>query len=116
MDNPTVSRADDDGSADAVIVLAGRLDAFEAKDVRALLTEHVDGGRCRLVIDLSTVEFVDSAGLAALVQAMKRCREAGGDVRLVRPSDSSAHRVFELTKFDLVFTMADSVDDLVGNW
>ncbi len=99
-----------------VVTLTGRLDAFEAKDVRAMLTEHVEAGRCRLVIDLSAVSFVDSAGLAALVQAMKRCRQAGGDVRLVRPGNSDANRVFELTKFDRVFQMRDSATELVDGW
>ena len=99
-----------------VVELSGRLDAFESADVRTLLTGEIDAGRCRLVIDLSAVEFVDSAGLAALVQAMKRSRERGGDVRLVKPDDPVAYRVFELTKFDQVFTMGTSSEDLVGGW
>ena len=102
---------------DVVVVgLTGRLDAFEAQGVRALFTEHIDAGRSRLVVDLSAVEFVDSAGLAALVRAMKRCREVGGDVRLVAPADPSANRVFELTKFDQVFTMGNSVEELTNAW
>ncbi len=99
-----------------VVAMTGRLDALESAQVRALLTEHIEAGSHRIVIDLSAVEFVDSAGLAALVQAMKRSRSAGGDVRLVRPTDANAYRVFELTKFDQVFDIGDTAEDLVSGW
>ncbi len=94
----------------------GRLDALEAAKARMVLTELIDAGRNRMVIDLSAVEFVDSAGLAALIQAMKRSRSTGGDVRLVKPSDPRAYRVFELTKFDQVFDFGDTAEDLVRGW
>ena len=99
-----------------IVVITGRLDAFAATDVRAHLTDKIDAGKTRLILDLSAVEHVDSAGLAALVRALKRCRQDDGDVRLVRPATAAANRVFELTKFDLVFTMADSVDALTNGW
>jgi len=99
-----------------VVELKGQLDAFESTDVRALLTGEIEAGRCRIVIDLSAIEFVDSAGLAALVQAMKRARENGGDVRIVQPIDPVAYRVFELTKFDQVFTIGSSSEELVSGW
>lgn len=99
-----------------VIGLTGRLDAIESGAVRTTLTDHTEAGRHRLVVDLSRIEFVDSAGLAALVQGMKRCRQDGGDLRLVTPTDPAARRVFELTKFDRVFTMGDSAEGLVSGW
>ena len=53
------------------------------------------------------MDFLDSAALAALVQALKRTRERGGSFVLVRPRDPAAMRVFELTKLDRVFTFRD---------
>jgi anti-sigma B factor antagonist len=99
-----------------IVVVTGRLDAFAATDLRTQLANKIDAGNTRLVLDLSTVQHVDSAGLAALVQTLKRCRQADGDVRLVRPATEAANRVFQLTKFDFVFTMADSVDALTDGW
>ena len=99
-----------------VIGLTGRLDVVEAGSVRTILTDHIEADRHRLIVDLSAIEFVDSAGLAALVQGMKRCRQGGGDLRLVTPTDHATSRVFELTKFDRVFIMGDSAEELLGGW
>jgi len=99
-----------------VIALSGRLDALEAGPLRELLSSFLDSGKHNLIVDLADVEFVDSAGLAALVKAMKDARLAGGDVRLVSPGAADALRVFTLTRFDQVFIMADSADELIGNW
>lgn len=93
----------------ATIVVSGRLDSVEAAPLRSMINEHLTNGTNRIVVDLTDVEFVDSAGLAALVIGMKRARLESGDVRLVTPKHPDAKRVFELTKFDEVFTMADDV-------
>ena len=91
----------------ATVTLSGRLDALSAPELRARLSELLDDGVHQLMVDLAEVDFVDSAGLAALVRAMKTAREHHGDVELVRPSSDDAYRVFELTKFDDVFTIHD---------
>lgn len=98
------------------IRLEGRLDALEATELRQLFTSHLQDGRNNLAVDLSDLEFVDSAGLAALVKGMKDAREAGGDLRLVWPTSVDAQRVFELTSFDKVFSYAHSLDDLLAQW
>lgn len=96
--------------------LAGRLDALEASELRRLLTGHLQDGRNNIAVDLSDLDFLDSAGLAALVKGMKDAREAGGDLRLVWPTSADAQRIFELTSFDKVFTYATSLDDLLAQW
>lgn len=98
-----------------IISLTGRLDALEAGGLRDVLGNLVAAGTIQIVVDLSDVEFVDSAGLAALVKGMKDARSAGGDLRLVRSQNSDAQRVFSLTKFDKVFEMADDLDELLGS-
>lgn len=100
----------------ATIVVTGRLDSVEAAPLRATMNEFLTKGTTRIVVDLSAVEFVDSAGLAALVIGMKRARLEKGDVRLVSPKHPDAKRVFELTKFDDVFMMADDLELAHEGW
>ena len=97
-----------------IVTLEGRLDALVAADLRAHLESILQAGTHQIIVDLSVVEFVDSAGLAALVKAMKDARKLGGDLRLVRPQGEDAWRVFELTRFDQVFSFGDTVDELTG--
>ena len=97
----------------AVVVPAGRLDALSAPELRRRCDTILDGDTGRLVIDLRAVDFCDSAGLAALVGAMKRSRADGGDTKLVAAEDAAVWRILELTRFDRVFDVRVGVDDAV---
>lgn len=98
------------------ITVTGRLDAVEAAPLRVAVGDHITAGSHRIIVDLSDVVFVDSAGLAALVIGMKRARLEGGDLRLVEPRHPDARRVFALTKFDEVFVMAEDLEMARKGW
>lgn len=66
----------------AIVKLDGRFDAHHAATVKANMLHLIEVNTPKLVVNLAAVNFIDSAGLAVLVQAMKRCREAGGELRL----------------------------------
>jgi len=87
----------------AVVTVSGDVDADSASELRRTLDDLLVQGEQQFVIDLSAVEFMDSSGLAALVQLFKRVRIGRGDVRLcgLQPK---VRRVFELIRLDRVFT------------
>ena len=91
-----------------VITLGERLDAFSAPALRQQIEELLNEGANRFVVDLSDVPFFDSATMAVFVNALKKARQAGGDVKLVWPREEAARRIIHLTKFDRVFDLADS--------
>jgi anti-sigma B factor antagonist len=82
----------------------GELDAFTVGQFREVLTEL--GGSQRLVIDLSGVPFLDSAGLGALIGGVRRAREAGGDVAVYGARPAVA-RLLHTTGFDRVASVSD---------
>lgn len=86
----------------------GRLDALQAQTFRQQIQDVLDDGVHNIVLDLSQTPFLDSAGMAVLVSALKRCRERGGDAKMVWPQSEPVKRILSLTKFDRVFTMKDS--------
>ncbi len=90
------------------VELKERIDAFSAPRLREQMDALLAGGATQFVLDLSEVPFLDSAGMAVLVNLLKRAREAGGDVRLVWPQEEAARRVLHLTKFDRVFDIFES--------
>ena len=98
----------------AVITPTGRIDAFNAPDLRTETHKLLDDGVSRLIIDLTAVTFCDSAAMAVFVSALKRARLANGDVKLVWPITEAARRIFTLTKFDRVFAMTDSVSNAMA--
>ncbi len=81
--------------------LHGRFDAHEIQLFRSRLEEAILTSP-NVRVDLQDVEFVDSTALSELVRGMKHCREAGGDLVLVSPSDP-VRIILELTKLDAAF-------------
>jgi anti-sigma B factor antagonist len=90
------------------VELFGRVDAASVISQREKLRALVAEGNTRFVVDLSRVDFLDSAGMAMLVSLMKQARQAGGDLRVVRPTDESVQRILHLTRLDLVLNMSDT--------
>ena len=87
---------------------SGELDAFTVSKFRQALAEIAD--QPRVLIDLSNVPFVDSAGLGALIGGIRRAREKGGDVAVAcnRPT---LNRLLRTTGFDRIVTVAPTVEE-----
>ncbi|RMG47555.1 MAG: anti-sigma factor antagonist [Acidobacteria bacterium] len=68
--------------------------------LRNVVKEQLDQGRKLIVLDMESVSFLDSAGLGELVAALKRVREAGGDLKIAHVSQrvSDALHVTQLTR------------------
>ena len=86
----------------------GELDAFTVSQFRQSLAELAS--KPRLVIDMSGVPFVDSAGLGALIGGIRRARELGGDV-VVSCNRPSLVRTLRTTGFDRIVTMTETVEE-----
>lgn len=86
----------------------GELDAYTVGQFRESLGELAS--EPKLLIDMSEVPFVDSAGLGALIGGIRRAREAGGDVAVCcnRPT---LVRLLHTTGFDRIVTVAETVED-----
>ena len=86
----------------------GELDAFTVSQFRQALAELASTPR--LLIDMSAVPFLDSAGLGALIGGIRRARELGGDVA-VACNRTTLVRLLRTTGFDRIVTVADSVEE-----
>jgi anti-sigma B factor antagonist len=86
----------------------GELDAFTVSQFRQTLAELASTPR--LLIDMSGVPFVDSAGLGALIGGIRRARELGGDVAVAcnRPTLT---RLLRTTGFDRIVTVTDTIEE-----
>src|SRR5918996_2902878 len=86
----------------------GELDAYTVGQFRESLAELAT--RPKLLIDMSEVPFVDSAGLGALIGGIRRAREVGGDVAVCcnRPT---LVRLLHTTGFDRIVTVTDTMHE-----
>jgi anti-sigma B factor antagonist len=93
----------DDG---VVVSVRGDVDVATAPALRAELHQAIGADGSRVIIDVSGMDFIDSAGLGVLVGALKRAREA--DVVLVlRGVQSSPRKVLSITGLDEIFEIDD---------
>ncbi|MBI2419025.1 MAG: STAS domain-containing protein [Ignavibacteriales bacterium] len=74
----------------------------EAEEFKKVLSEEIDKGTRKLIVDLRECEFIDSTFLGALVVSLKKITALGGDLRLVG-FQPSVHSMFELTRMYRVF-------------
>jgi anti-anti-sigma factor len=74
----------------------------EANLLKDKLNKGIEEGFTKIIIDLSTCEYVDSTFLGVLVTSLKKVTKLGGDLRLVglRPQVLA---MFELTRMFRVF-------------
>ncbi len=97
-----------------IIALEGEIDLENAPMVRQALLDHLKSGK-NLLIDMAHVSYIDSSGIASLVEGLQVARKHGRDLALVSVSPR-AHRVLELARLDKVFTIhADLSAALGGN-
>ena len=88
----------------------GELDAYTVGQFRETLSGLASTHR--LLIDLSSVPFMDSAGLGALIGGIRRAREAGGDVA-VACSRPTLTRLLHTTGFDRIVAVTETLDEAV---
>jgi len=93
------------------IVIAGfegDVDIHTSPDARKVLLECV-GRKMPVLVDLSRVSYIDSSGIASLVESLQTARKGGSDLALVSVSEA-ALRVLQLARLDKVFSIYISID------
>lgn len=93
-----------------VLFLSGELDLACVREIRELILASIDSGR-HLAIDFSQVGYIDSSGIASLVEGFQRSRLADQGFTLLQLSDP-VRKVIELARLDQVFEILDDADSL----
>lgn len=99
---------------DAIVIEAGdsRIDAAVAIQFKDKMKELTSEPAERVILDLHTVDFLDSSGLGAVVAAMKLLGSAR-KLELAGLTPTVA-KVFRLTRMDSVFLIHPSVEEALG--
>jgi len=92
-----------DGRA-LVIAPEGRVDSVSSGELERLVVSRIDAGETRVVLDLSAVEYISSAGLRVLLLAAKRLKEPPAGLVLCGMGPS-VRTVLELAGFLPLFAV-----------
>lgn len=91
-----------------VIDMSGEVDVLLIPSLARCLDEVIAAGHRRVVLDLAGVEFIDSAGLAAIVRAYKRMGRHGGSLRVRGPSPR-IRRVLDMVGLTTVVPLEEAL-------
>lgn len=90
-----------------VIALTGEIDLYYSPHAREQILKHLGDGQ-HVLVDLSGVEYIDSSGVASLVEGYQLAKENGRKFGLIGVSQA-AMQVLQLARLDKVFPIRDSV-------
>jgi anti-sigma B factor antagonist len=96
----------------AVAAFGGDIDFSSSPEVREILLDLV-ADKGDLLVDLSSVDYIDSSGVASLIEAFQSAKRDGRRFGLVAVS-RPAMRVLQLAHLEKVFPIYDSVADAVA--
>jgi anti-anti-sigma factor len=97
-----------------VISFSGRLDATTSGQLEKLLVERLQSGVNRLVLDMSDLQYISSAGLRVLGMTLKQLSATEGRMALCGVRET-VQKVFDISGFTPLFRIATSLDDAVAS-
>lgn len=98
-----------------VVVITPRsdVDLSRSPELRNALREANDRKPDRLIVDLEQVGYMDSSGLATLVEAMRTSKSSGSPLILAN-MNKKVLAIFEIARLDQFFTIVSSVDEALA--
>ncbi len=92
-----------------VLTLTGRFDALMSREFKSCLSGLINNKRLYMVIDMSSVDFIDSSGMGALVGGVRGVIKEQGEIRIAGLSPE-VQTIFELTRLHRIFDIYETVD------
>lgn len=97
-----------------ILELEGIVDTVSCAEMRDILEKIIEKGIIRIIVDMSRVEYVSSAGWGVFAGAIEDLRAVGGDIKIFG-MDVEVYRIFKLLEFDKVLRsfdiMAEALED-----
>ncbi len=94
----------------ALLQLTGQIDSYTAEEITKIIGSHMSNSSFKVIVDLTGIDYLDSAGLSALINAKTKLSKSGGDLRLVGLK-GKAKDVFDLAGFTPLFNNFNSHEE-----
>jgi anti-sigma B factor antagonist len=101
---------------DVVVVdVDGQLIVGNRPELKQKVLDELESGERKFLIDFANTGYIDSSGLGVLVSLSKKIREQSGELRLANLNED-LRTLFELTKLDTLFNIADSREEALSGF
>lgn len=96
----------------AILQISGDVDLYSSPRVREQIVNLIDKKNPNLLVNLADVTYMDSSGVATLVEALQLTNKKGGKLKLYNLGNA-IRDVFELSRLDKVFEICESEDQAI---
>lgn len=93
----------------------GQLIVGNRQELKQKVLDELESGERKFLIDFANTGYIDSSGLGVLVSLSKKIREQSGELRLANLNED-LRTLFELTKLDTLFNIADSREEALAGF
>lgn len=94
----------------AIVEIEGEVDLYSSPQLRKVLLELTKAKSPAILVDLANVKYMDSSGVATLVEALQQVGKYSGNLKLANLRDA-VKDVFELSRLDKVFDIYQSTNE-----
>jgi anti-sigma B factor antagonist len=98
----------------AIVEVNGEVDLYSSPQVRNAILELIENKSPLLIVNMSNVGYIDSSGVATLVEGLQQIKKYNGRFVLV-DLGVEVKSVFELSRLDKVFEIYDSIEEALKN-
>ena len=99
----------------AIVAITGSVDALTSGEVTNFLSQQIEEGKKRVIVDLSQVDFMSSAGLRAILTALKASRQQGGDLSLAG-AQPGVERILKMAGFTNILKAYVTVKEAIADF
>jgi anti-sigma B factor antagonist len=99
-----------------VVTVVGRVDSATAPQLSTALDTIINAGRFKIVLDLTGLEYMSSAGFRALIAAQRNCKHYNRGEVVLANVPANIQNALELAGFDTLFKLFDDLTSAVGNF
>ena len=96
-----------------MIAIDGEVDLNSSPQLRKVFSELADKRTSRIIVNFAKVTYIDSSGLATLIEMMQRLKKDQGRMYLVHMSDK-IKSLFEITKLDKLFMIYRTQEEVLA--
>lgn len=99
-----------------LVKVEGRVDSSTSPKLAETLNEIMDSGRFKIVLDMSGMDFISSAGLRVLINTQKNCKRYNRGEVVLADVPATVYAALDLAGFTALFKIFNDSLTAVGNF
>ena len=104
-----------DANGVKIVEIEGKLDTNTCSEAEKHLTQLLDGGTKKVLLEFDKLEFISSAGLRVVLSTAKRLEADGGELRICSLNETM-HEIFEISGFGMILNVHDSAAEALDGF